>query len=69
MLTTSCPAYQVGKIAMNKIYDKFKNKKIKSKMILQIHDELVFEMPKAEREIATSIVISNLEIIKKRCIS
>ncbi len=36
------------KIAMIHIADTFKKKKMKTKMILQVHDELVFEVPEAE---------------------
>jgi len=32
-----------------------------SRMILQVHDELVFEVPDAERESATELVKSQME--------
>jgi DNA polymerase I len=38
------------KIAMIKIFNKFKDKQFKSKMIMQVHDELVFEVYKDEKE-------------------
>ncbi|MBU2445624.1 MAG: DNA polymerase I [Bacteroidetes bacterium] len=36
------------KIAMNNIDREFENQKVKSKMIMQVHDELVFEVHKSE---------------------
>lgn len=45
------------KLAMLKIYDKFKNSPVK--MLIQVHDELIFELPK---EIAPSIS-KEIEII------
>jgi DNA polymerase-1 len=41
---------------MNEIYDRFKKKNLKSKMILQVHDELVFEILKDELTIIRAIV-------------
>lgn len=38
------------KKAMIDIYNKFKEKKLKSKMILQVHDELIFNVLKEEEE-------------------
>ncbi len=38
------------KIAMNNIYQKMESKNLKSKMILQVHDELVFDVYKDELE-------------------
>ena len=34
---------------------------LKSKMILQVHDELVFDMKKEEEEILTRLVKENME--------
>lgn len=44
------------KCAMININKEFKNKNIKSKMILQIHDELVFDCPMDEIDIVSNIV-------------
>ena len=48
------------KIAMNNIYSEMKNYNFKSKMILQVHDELVFEVHKSEIDTITSIVIEKM---------
>ena len=44
------------KIAMIRIFDEFKKKNIKSKMILQIHDELVIDTLKNEEDNVKQIV-------------
>ncbi len=49
------------KVAMINISKKFKQEKIATKMILQVHDELVFEAPKTEIETAKSIVRYEME--------
>jgi DNA polymerase-1 len=49
-------ASDIIKKAMNEIYDRFKKKNLKSKMILQVHDELVFEILKDELTIIRAIV-------------
>ncbi len=45
------------KLAMIKIHHEFKAKNIQSKMILQVHDELVFDALKSEVEIIKPIII------------
>lgn len=49
------------KIAMNKIYAEFKAQSIKSRLLLQVHDELVFEITKDELETVANIVKKNME--------
>jgi len=44
------------KIAMINIFDEFKKRNLKSKMILQVHDELIFDTHKDEIEIVNAIV-------------
>ena len=39
-------AAELIKIAMINVYNKMKQSQLKSKMILQIHDELLFDVPK-----------------------
>ena len=38
-------AADIIKIAMIRVHEKFKEQSLKSKMLLQVHDELIFEMP------------------------
>lgn len=45
------------KLAMIKIHQEFKSMKLKSKMILQVHDELVFDALKEEVEIIKPVII------------
>ena len=49
------------KIAMIKIYNRFKELNLKAKMILQVHDELDFSVPKEEKEIVENIVKREME--------
>ncbi|MFI5212322.1 MAG: DNA polymerase, partial [Ignavibacteria bacterium] len=49
------------KIAMINIYEEFKKKKLKSKMILQVHDELVFDCEKSELETVKKIVHNKMK--------
>ena len=49
------------KLAMVKIYEEFKKSGLKSKMILQIHDELVFEVEEGEQEKVYEIVKNIME--------
>jgi len=49
------------KIAMINIFNDFKKNKIKSKMLLQVHDELVFEVHKEELEEVQKIVMRNMK--------
>lgn len=49
------------KIAMIKINNEIQKRNLKSKMILQVHDELVFDMHKSENEILPQLVIDNME--------
>lgn len=49
------------KIAMINIFSEFKKEKIRSKMILQVHDELVFEVKKDELEEVEKIVVNKMK--------
>ena len=43
-------AADIIKLAMVKVYDRLKKEGLKSKLILQVHDELIVEAPKNEVE-------------------
>lgn len=49
------------KIAMLKIDAKMKEMKVKSKMILQIHDELIFEVVEDELELMKQLVVTGMQ--------
>ncbi|MCU0645100.1 MAG: DNA polymerase I, partial [bacterium] len=49
------------KVAMIKIFNRLKEEKLSSKMIMQVHDELVFETPKHEIEVMQEVVRSEME--------
>ena len=49
------------KIAMIHISKKLKGTNLKTKMILQVHDELVFEVPKSELSEATDMIQKEME--------
>ncbi len=53
------------KLAMIDIHKEFKVRKLKSKMILQIHDELLFDVEKAELEELTALVRERMENVLK----
>ena len=54
-------AAELIKIAMIDIHKKLLKEELKSKMILQIHDELLFEFPEDEEDILISIVVNSME--------
>ena len=54
-------AADIIKVAMARIYQRFKSNNLKAKMILQVHDELNFSVPIAEKEIVEKIVIEEME--------
>jgi DNA polymerase-1 len=49
------------KIAMISIFKEFEQRNLKSKMILQVHDELVFDVHKTEIEAVKSIVADKMQ--------
>ena len=49
------------KLAMIKIHSEFKQRNLKSKMILQVHDELVFDAYKDEVELIKPIIIDCMQ--------
>ena len=56
-------AADIIKIAMNNIDAKFENEELKSKMIIQVHDELVFDVLKSEKERVFTIVREEMESV------
>lgn len=53
------------KLAMVKVYETFKKKNIKSKMIIQVHDELIFDVCKEELEEVKQIVKEEMNNVYK----
>jgi DNA polymerase-1 len=53
-------AADIIKIAMVRIHQKLKNEGLEAKMILQVHDELIFEVLPEELDIVKEIVISEM---------
>jgi len=49
------------KVAMIKIHHALKDRGLESKMLLQVHDELVFEAPPAELHVVTGLVKHEME--------
>ena len=53
------------KLAMIKIYKLLKEKNYKTKMLLQVHDELIFDVPNDELEEIKDLVKETMENIYK----
>ena len=51
------------KLAMIKIYNILKDKKYKSKMLLQVHDELIFDIPESELDEVKELIRDTMENI------
>jgi DNA polymerase-1 len=49
------------KVAMVRIHKRLKEDNFKSKMILQVHDELVFEADKTELEALKTMVVAEMQ--------
>ncbi len=49
------------KIAMIGIMKRLQNEKLKAKLVLQVHDELVIDCPKAEQEVVSKILKEEME--------
>ena len=49
------------KLAMIHIADKLKGEKLGTKMLLQVHDELVFEVPQGELALASTLIRDEME--------
>jgi len=54
-------AADIIKVAMIRIADRFEKEKLRSKMILQVHDELDFNVISDELEMVRKIVVEEME--------
>jgi|TARA_B100001093_G_scaffold498106_1_gene545823 DNA polymerase-1 len=54
-------AADIIKIAMIKIYNEFKSQSIKSKLILQVHDELIFDCLEDELNVVKKIISTKMQ--------
>lgn len=54
-------AADIIKLAMIQIQQQFMKRKLRSKMILQVHDELIFDVHRAELEEVKKIVLDHME--------
>lgn len=50
------------KLAMIEVYKKLQNSELKTKMVLQVHDELILEVPKSELDEVCKIVNEAMEL-------
>lgn len=56
-------AADIVKLAMINVYNEILQKKLKSKLLLQVHDELVFEVPESELPTLAKLVKRNMEAV------
>ena len=49
------------KIAMIRIHEDMKKRKLQSKMTLQVHDELVFDVLKSEKEVMRELIVEHMK--------
>ena len=54
-------AADMMKVAMNAVYEKLKRKELKSEIVLQVHDELLLEVPEEELDRVREILVSSME--------
>ena len=54
-------AADIIKVAMNSIQVSLNSKKVESKMVLQVHDELLFECPKNEIGVMVKLTQTGME--------
>jgi DNA polymerase-1 len=54
-------AADIIKMAMINIHDRIKRERFKTKMLLQVHDELVFEVPENELNAVRTMVKEEME--------
>ncbi len=58
-------AADIIKLAMVRIFERLRKEGLKSKMILQVHDELIFEIPPDERDVMEKMVREEMEKVKE----
>ena len=56
-------AADIMKMAMIKVYKKLKDENLKSKLVLQVHDELIIEATEDEKDIVKDMLKSTMESI------
>lgn len=54
-------AADIIKIAMNNVYNRLKDENLQSKLILQIHDELIIEALESELDIVEKIIVEEMQ--------
>ena len=54
-------AADIMKIAMINVYNQLNNKKLKSKIVLQVHDEMMIEAPIEEADEVKKIIKNEME--------
>ena len=54
-------AADIIKLAMLKVYKELKEKHPESRLILQVHDELIIETPDSETETIKELLVRNME--------
>lgn len=54
-------AADIIKIAMVKVFDRLKKEKLRAKLILQVHDELIVECPQEETEAIKALLTEEME--------
>jgi DNA polymerase-1 len=58
----------IMKLAMNRIYVEMERRRMRSLMILQVHDELIFECPAQELEEMRAIVLDVMPSVAQLCV-
>ena len=53
--------FNIEKLSMIKIDNEFEKRSLSSKLLLQVHDELVFDVHLTEIDIVKKIIIDNME--------
>ena len=54
-------AADIIKLAMIKVYDAIKEQNLRSRLILQVHDELIINTYEDEKEIVERLLVENME--------